>query len=128
MLSWASRFNICVFLDNQRYQRPFHGFDNLLAVGVVDSIQASAGQALEELREFMSRHNDWLFGHFAYDLVKETEPFEEPNKARSAPNRPANPVGFPDLHFFVPEVVIELKEDRINIGSVRRGVEGRGNL
>src|SRR5438445_2788303 len=76
MLSWASRFNICVFLDNQRYQPPFHGFNNLLAAGVVDSIQASAGQALEELRGFMSRHNDWLFGHFAYDLVKETEPFE----------------------------------------------------
>lgn len=118
MLSWASRFNICVFLDNQRYQAPIHGFDNLLAAGVVDSVQASAGRALEELRAFMVRHHDWLFGHFAYDLVKETEPFGEASgKGRSVWGRAASPVGFPDLYFFVPEVVIELKEDRISIGS-----------
>jgi len=118
MLNWASRFNICVFLDNQHYQPPFHGFDNLLAAGVVDSVQASAGQALEELRDLMSRHHDWLFGHFGYDLVKETEPFEEArDKPRDAAGRRISPVGFPDLYFFVPEVVIELKEDRINIGS-----------
>ena len=79
MLSWSSRFNICVFLDNQHYEPPFHGFDNLLAAGVVDSVRASAGQALEELRGFLSRHQDWLFGQFAYDLAKETEPFGGPN-------------------------------------------------
>ncbi|MBN8854843.1 MAG: anthranilate synthase component I family protein [Sphingobacteriales bacterium] len=118
MLSWASRFNICVFLDNQHYQPPFHGFDNLLAAGVVDSVQASAGEALEELRGFMSRHHDWFFGHFGYGLVKETEPFETAGEMSRG-----NPVGFPDLHFFVPEVVIELKEDRINIGAVGQDAE-----
>lgn len=118
MLSWSSRFNICVFLDNQRYQPPFHGFDNLLAAGVVDSVQASAGQALEELRAFMSRHQDWLFGQFAYDLAKETEPFKWPDDSeRGALDREPDPIGFPDLFFFVPEVVIELKEDMIRIGS-----------
>ena len=119
MLNWASRFNICVFLDNQGYQPPLHGFDNLLAAGVVDSIQASAGQALEGLRALMSRHNDWLFGHFAYDLVEETEPFERQRDMEGgALGKGANPVGFPDLYFFVPEVVIELKEDRVNIGTL----------
>ena len=118
MLSWSSRFNICVFLDNQHYQPPFHGFDNLLAAGVVDSVRASAGQALEELRGFLSRHQDWLFGQFAYDLAKETEPFGGPNGGEwGALDRGPDPIGFPDLFFFVPEVVIELKEDRINIGS-----------
>src|SRR5882757_1128023 len=74
MLNWASRFNICAFLDNHHYQLPFHSFEGLLAVGSVDFIQASAGHAFDDLRDFASRHNDWLFGHFAYDLVKETEP------------------------------------------------------
>jgi len=114
MLSWASRFNISVFLDGQHYQSPFDSFDNLLAAGVVDSVQASAGQALERLHTFMSRHDDWLFGHFAYDLVEETESFATAENISRGPN----PVGFPDLFFFVPEVVIELKEDRINIGTV----------
>src|SRR6516225_4639228 len=76
MLNWASRFNICAFLDSQQYHSPFHAFEDLLAAGVADSVQVSAGAALEELRGFMSRHRDWLFGHFSYGLVKGTEPFE----------------------------------------------------
>jgi para-aminobenzoate synthetase component 1 len=111
MLSWASRFNICVFLDGQGYQPPHDRWENLLAAGVVDSVQASAGDALEKLRGFMSRHDDWIFGHFGYGLAEETEPFEREAKPGG------NSVGFPDLHFFVPEVVIRLEEDCIHIGS-----------
>lgn len=113
MLNWASRFNICAFLDNQDYHLPLHSFDGLLAAGAVEYVQASAGHALDDLRQFAGRHHDWLFGHFGYDLVKETEPFGISQQA-------ANPVGFPDLFFFIPEIIIELKGDRLHIGSLRQ--------
>ena len=113
MLNWASRFNICAFLDNQDYHLPLHSFDGLLAAGVVEYVQASAGHAFEDLRQFAGRHHDWLFGHFGYDLVKETEPFGLSQQA-------ANPVGFPDLFFFIPEIIVELKGDRLRIGSLRQ--------
>jgi para-aminobenzoate synthetase component 1 len=112
MLNWASRFNISAFLDSQNYQLPFHSCDGLLAAGVVESVQAAAGHALEDLRHFASRHQDWLFGHFSYDLVKETEPFGDSRQG-------ANPIGFPDLFFFVPAVVLELKGRCLRIGSLR---------
>jgi para-aminobenzoate synthetase component 1 len=110
MLNWASRFNICAFLDNQHYQLPFNSFECLLAAGAVNSLQASAGHALDDLRQFAARHNDWIFGHFAYDLVHETESFGSPRKE-------TNPIGFPDLFFFIPEVILELKGNVLSIGS-----------
>lgn len=113
MLNWASRFNICAFLDNQDYHLPLHSFDGLLAAGAVEHVQASAGHAFEDLRQFAGRHRDWLFGHFGYDLVKETEPFGLSQQAD-------NPVGFPDLFFFIPEIIVELKGDRLHIGSLRQ--------
>jgi para-aminobenzoate synthetase component 1 len=114
MLNWASRFNICAFLDNQGYQLPLHSFEGLLAAGAADFIQAAAGHAFDDLRHFASRHNDWLFGHFAYDLVKETEPFD------AYEGKGSNLIGFPDLFFFIPEVIIELKEDSLGVGSLRQ--------
>lgn len=113
MLNWASRFNISAFLDNQDYHLPLHSFDGLLAAGAVDFVRASAGHAFEDLRQFAGRHHDWLFGHFGYDLVKETEPFGLSKQA-------ANPVGFPDLFFFIPEIIVELKGDKLRIGSLRQ--------
>lgn len=114
MLSWASRFNICAFLDNQGYKLPLHSVDVLLAAGAVDFIQADAGHAFDDLRHFAGRHHDWLFGHFAYDLAKETEPFD------THEGRKTNLIGFPDLFFFIPEIIIELKEHTLHIGSLRQ--------
>lgn len=114
MLNWAYRFNIFAFLDNQGYDLPLHSVDVLLAVGAVDHIQAASGHAFDDLRAFAGRHHDWLFGHFSYDLVRETEPFRpEAGMAKT------DPIGFPDLFFFVPETIVELKGDSLRIGTLQ---------
>jgi para-aminobenzoate synthetase component 1 len=110
LLTWASPFSICCFLDNQAYGQSPPSFECLLAVGAVDHLQADAGDAFRQLREFAADRRDWLFGHFAYDLAKETEP--------SHAGLPAiDPIGFPDLYFFIPEIVIELGPSEIRIGA-----------
>jgi para-aminobenzoate synthetase component I len=128
MLTWASPFNICCFLDNQGYQatrlQPGHPsdppvgpatpppvFECLLAVGAVEHFTASPGRAFTDLQAWAADRKEWLFGHFAYDLATETEP-----SAPAAP--PADPIGFPALFFFVPEIVITLQQDSIRIGSL----------
>ncbi|HEX9510798.1 MAG TPA: anthranilate synthase component I family protein [Puia sp.] len=99
----------------------------LLAAGAIRSVQASAGNAFDQLKEFTAGQRDWLFGHFAYGLTKETEPFDpltvlrQPRNA-DGPGAPhpaaaADPIGFPDLFFFIPEILIELSVDSIRIGS-----------
>ena len=135
MLTWAAPFNICCFLDNHVYEtRPadLHSFECLLAVGAAATLKAPAGEAFTRLKEWVATQQDWLFGHFAYDLATETEPAHlpastSPAASHSAIHQPAasqpaagDPIGFPDLFFFVPEILIELRPDSIRIGSFRQ--------
>ncbi|HWK02933.1 MAG TPA: anthranilate synthase component I family protein [Puia sp.] len=117
MLSWASRFNICCFLDNHTYQLPAHSVECLLGAGALRSVRADAGNAFDQLKEFTTGQRDWLFGHFAYGLTKETEPIDTGHLAADSPAAAPDPIGFPDLFFFVPEILIELSADSIRIGS-----------
>jgi para-aminobenzoate synthetase component 1 len=146
MLSWASRFNICCFLDNHGYGLPGHSFECLMASGARHSIRAGAGDALDQLTGFAGLHKDWIFGHLGYGLARETEPSgaQDPRPASgphvsphsaatsgphappdaAAPSAPRSglpplpdPTGFPDLFFFVPEILVELGPDTIRIGS-----------
>lgn len=122
MLKWASPFNICCFLDNQGYTTSagpaaLHSVECLLAAGVHTSVTASAGTAFTQLQEWAADQKDWLFGHFAYDLARETEPPHGSVSGAVHTTLP-DPIGFPDLFFFVPEVLIELSPDSIRIGSL----------
>ncbi len=72
-------------------------------------IRLDAGNALDELQKFIDTHADWCFGHIGYGLKSETEFVD---------NTIPNKTGFPDLFFFIPEVVIRLDDHEIHIGSV----------
>ena len=106
MLNWANRFNIFCLLDNQHYHFTNPAFECLLAVGCKRKIALPYGNAFEALKEFSANGNDWLFGHFGYDLKNETEKLQSQHTDR---------IGFDDLCFFVPEIVIELKENAVAI-------------
>ena len=133
MLTWASPFNICCFLDSQEYPGQSlapAAFECLLAVNAVDSFSAEAGNAIAKTPEKTSTKNpgqafstfaswaqtkqDWLFGHFGYDLAIETEPASTPHT-----HQKPDPIGFPDLFFFVPETVIRLQNDNIQISTCK---------
>lgn len=107
MLNWCNRFNICCFLDNHNYHLSHHSEECIAAAGTLDFISCSAGTAFEELYRFSKKHQDWLFGHFSYDLKNEIE-----NLSSSHPDH----IGFPDLFFFVPQVVMRLSASSISIG------------
>lgn len=109
MLNWCNRFNICCFLDSQQYPSSLQRFECLLAAGSIHSLKLQAGaDVFLQLRAFHEKHADWIFGHLGYDLKNGLEPLvsEHPDG-----------IGFPDLFFFVPEVIVQLSEDAISIGS-----------
>ena len=101
MLSWVNQFNICCFLDNQQYNLPHHSIECMAAAGAVQTLATAAGTAFEQLQAFYKQHGDWLFGHLSYDLNNETDGLTSAN---------ADGICFPDLCFFVPEVVLQLSE------------------
>jgi para-aminobenzoate synthetase component 1 len=107
MLNWANRFNIFCFLDNQQYHFSAPAFECLLAAGSKKNMLANAGRAYEELENFYAvNEGEWIFGHLGYDLKNETEKL---NSGHS------NGIGFSDLHFFVPAIVLQLEMNEVKI-------------
>ena len=107
MLNWVNRFSIFCLLDNRHYDFSKPAFECLLAAGSKTSIEMQPGRAFESLQEFYTANiNGWLFGHFSYDLKNETEKLQSNH---------ADGIGFSDMHFFVPKIVIELDEKEVKI-------------
>ncbi len=111
MLNWANRFSIFCLLDNHQYlpipigiEKP--AFECLLGAGCKKNIVATAGNAFSELKKFSNKNNSWLFGHFGYDLKNEVEQLQSGN---------FDGIDFPDLHFFEPEIVLQLNNDGLVI-------------
>ena len=113
MLLWANRFNICVLLDNHQYPSKHHQVECLLAAGVVNTFTPTSN-ALAELKSFQQNTNDWIFGHVSYDFKNSIEPFNSIHP---------DPICFPELFFFQPEIVIQLFETKVEIAVLNRSAE-----
>ncbi|MEO5783210.1 MAG: anthranilate synthase component I family protein [Ginsengibacter sp.] len=109
MLNWTTLFNIFCLLDNNQYNFSTPQFECLLAAGSIKTLQPMPGNAFKELENFVHDENDWIFGHLAYDLKKEVENLSSQN---------FDGIQFPDLFFFVPEIVLILKKEILEIGIV----------
>lgn len=135
MLDWSSRFDICCFLDSHSYRFVPHSFECLLGAGARDIVEANVpaenvaaeiapdtnagpGDILDQLHKFVGKHHgEWLFGHVGYGVSRLTEPEHRAYTGSAAHKKDL--VGFPDIFFFVPEVLIELHEDHVRIGDFR---------
>ncbi|MEO5889001.1 MAG: anthranilate synthase component I family protein [Ferruginibacter sp.] len=106
MLNWAQPFNIFCLLDNSQYDFEAPAFECMLAVGCKRKIEKPAGKVFEALKVFFAREKEWLFGHFGYDLKNETERLSSMN---------FDGIDFQDCCFFVPEIVLQLKETGLTI-------------
>ena len=108
MLNWANQFNICCLLDNHQYNLSHHRYECILAAGCLRSVKSEAGNAFDQLQQFINDEHDWIFGHLSYDLKNEIEPLS---------SQRFDGIKFPDLFFFVPEIIIQLEESVLSIGS-----------
>ena len=106
VLNWINQFNTCCFLDNHQHHFNHQQYECIAAAGVTAMLQANAGDALQQLKQFQQIHTGWLFGHLGYDLKNEIEQL-----ASAHPDG----VGFPDLFFFVPQTVLLITPQKISI-------------
>jgi para-aminobenzoate synthetase component 1 len=106
MLNWAQPFNIFCFLDNSGYNFESPAFECLLAAGSRRNIVLNAGNVFNSLKDFNRSQDDWIFGHFGYDLKNETEQLSSGNP---------DGIGFGDCHFFNPAVVVQLQKSSVLI-------------
>jgi len=106
MLNWVQPFNIFCLLDNRQYHFESPAFECLLAVGCKRKIEAGNGDTFESLKVFSKEQKDWVFGHLAYDLKNEIASLSSANY---------DGIHFPDAFFFVPEIVLQLTDNEVNI-------------
>ena len=114
MLNWANRFNICCLLDNHHYNFSHHRYECIVAAGCTHSLSVQAGSAFKRLQEFIDTHSDWIFGHLAYDLKNEIEVLQSSG---------FDGIQFPDLFFFVPQIILQLDESNLSVGSLNKDHE-----
>lgn len=77
----------------------------LLAFGNGPILRVDAGPAMDQLQSFVDQHkNSYIFGALSYDLKNEVEALHSKHTDR---------LGFPLVLFWVPEFVVELKDDTL---------------
>ena len=80
-------------------------YDFLAGLGAISIIKHDKDR-LELLRKDFNRINDWIFGYIGYDIKNEIEELTSNN---------IDGLGFNDLFFFQPKIVMNFKEDKLNV-------------
>jgi len=109
MLTWAKQFNVCCFLDNNQYPDKHHTYEWLLAVDSIDVFSPNKG-ILHALQHFCETNDDWLFGHFGYDLKNEIEELSSSH---------TDNIQFPDIFLFQPRTVILASDSDITVSCLQ---------
>ncbi|MGK2862149.1 MAG: anthranilate synthase component I family protein [Chitinophagaceae bacterium] len=107
VLNWLQQFDTFCFLDNHQYHIKPHSQECLAGAGVKTRFLLRPGDTLTQLQQFiLLNRNNWLFGHLNYDIKNELEDLKS--------EHPDN-IGFPQIFFFEPSVLIRLNENQIII-------------
>lgn len=117
LLHWCSTFENVSFLNsNGNSSAPYehidveHTYDLILGVDSVTSCEFNSNNDFGELKQYCTQTNDWLFGHFSYDLKNQIESLSSNN---------FDGIEFPEISFFQPKYLFLLKGNNLQIGYLR---------
>ncbi|MBL7825664.1 MAG: anthranilate synthase component I family protein [Saprospiraceae bacterium] len=108
LFHWAAMQQQVSYLDSNEHRPAFcaHSWELLIGAGSVQTLAHYAGTAFEQLKTHQSNAQDWLFGVFSYDLKNEVEQLTSQHP---------DGVGFPDICFFQPQIVIGIRHGRLEV-------------
>jgi para-aminobenzoate synthetase component I len=98
----------CLLNSNHAANLPhdnYSGYGLLAGIGSISELTVER-DSFESLKKYHQQNPDWLFGYFGYDLKNETANLISENFD--------GPV-FPDIHFFRPRFVIEVRGNLVTI-------------
>lgn len=108
LLNWCSQFSHSVYLDSNAYQLDCYSkYDCLAGVKSTQVLETTGRHTFDHVQKLRAQ-GKWVFGFFGYDLKNEIE--------RLTSNNP-DQVAFPEAGFFIPEVVISISGNSLNIES-----------
>ncbi|MGW8123991.1 anthranilate synthase component I family protein [Roseivirga echinicomitans] len=101
-LNWANGFSHCAYYQSNGISYPYHGFDEILAVGVKRIFVPNEKDRFEALAAF--HQNKWLFGYLGYDLKNDREALSSKN---------TDHILFPEISFFEPQHILFFKGNEV---------------
>lgn len=107
-LAWANTFKTACYFDSNNFSDPYSVFDVLIGAGSLAEISGSEDDLLGRMNQFLSQNQSFIPGYFSYDLKNKIEDLKSGNQ---------DYLNFPDLHFFVPEHTILIKNHEVTINS-----------
>ena len=110
LLLWAQQFKIAVWLDSNDYLQKHSNFDAVLAVDEFSKIETNYTNAFQQLKEYQSNVNDYIFGYLGYDLKNDVEKLTSSN---------FDGLHFPDLFFFQPKKIFLLKGNTVEVKYIK---------
>ncbi len=110
LLAWGNQFNEVVWLDSNAATANYGSFDAVLAVDGLTSIKTGDKGSFAALNEYQQTTKDWIFGYLSYDLKNDIEELKSAN---------IDGVAFPELFFFQPKKIIEIKGDKAVFSYLR---------
>lgn len=99
---------VCIFDSNENENDKKHLLSSkLIALGATQEICIHTSlNALSDLQQFCNTNKGWIFGYLTYDLKNEIEQLSSDNTDK---------LGFPQLHFFSPKVVLKIENDTVSV-------------
>ena len=110
LLNWSNQFREVVFLDSNDYHNNYSEYDCVLAVEAFTLLKTDYHNAFDDLYQYQSTTQDWIFGYLSYDLKNDIEHLKSNN---------FDGLDFPDLFFFQPKKLFLLKENQVEIQYLR---------
>jgi len=107
-LVWANSFNTACYFDSNNFSDPYSAFGVFIGAGKTAELIDSEKSSFAELEQFLSSNKAYIPGYFSYDLKNEIENLKSEN--------PDN-LKFPEIHFFLPEHSILIRNNEISIFS-----------
>lgn len=105
-LQWASTFDAVCYLDSNGFKDSYSKFDSLIAIGAKNELTGNSSNAFKQLETFRKQNPGLLTGFLGYDLKNEVENLSSSN---------ADYLQFPELYFFVPQHIILIKGNEVEI-------------
>lgn len=106
LLTWCTRQSHFMFLNGNHHKTLYGSFPQIVFSGRHSEVRSS-DQSFRKLHDFI-QIPDWAFGYFSYELKNEIEDL--------VTSRPVT-IQFEHLHFCIPETVMRLDGEMLEISS-----------
>ncbi|MFN4764333.1 aminodeoxychorismate synthase component I [Gillisia sp. Q332] len=110
LLEWSRQFEEIAWLDSNEYDQSHSDFDAVLAVQAFTVLKTDFDNGFSKLQEYQEVTKDWIFGYLSYDLKNDVEQLSSRNYDN---------LHFPDLYFFQPAKIIQLKGETVTFNYLK---------